>query len=427
VDWYSGQVPTTVWTGEVGGQRCYFIDPHSEEGFFRRPSLYGAPDDVARFAFFSRAAMEFLLKTNRRPDVIHCHDWQTALVPVLLFEIYQRHGMPHQRVCLTVHNFSQQGLTGAWVLEATGLGRPEYFCHPDRLRDDHHPEAVNLLKGGIVYSNYVTTVSPHHAWEPCHTDQGRGLGPTLHLHRDKYRGVLNGVDYDVWNPEIDRLIPYRFGPADLDGKYANKQALRQRFLLRDGYKPVVSYLGRIDRQKGVHLIQHALRYSLGECAQFVVLGTSTEPEIHEQFQRLKAELNDHPDCHLELSFTAELGHLVYAGSDLIVVPSMFEPCGLVQLTALKYGTVPVVRHIGGLVDTVHDRDYSDRPGEARNGYAFHQVDPTAVESALSRALRLWFDHPKDFRRLMMQGMRQDHSWAVPGETYLQIYEYIRHR
>lgn len=427
VPWYSGHVPTTVWTGVVGGQRCYFIDPRSDDGFFRRPSLYGAPDDVARFAFFSRAAMEFMLRTNRRPDVIHCHDWQTALVPVLLFEVYQHLGMSEQRVCLTVHNFAQQGMAGAWVLQATGLGRPEHFCHTDRLRDDVYADAVNLLKGGIVYSNYVTTVSPQHAWETRHTEQGMGLGRTLDVHRDKYRGVLNGVDYDVWNPEVDRLIPHRFGPGDLGGKYANKQALRDRFWLRDGYKPVVSYLGRLDRQKGVHLIQHALRYSLGLGAQFIVLGTSTEPQIHDEFLRLKAELNDHPDCHLELSFTAELGHLVYAGSDLVVVPSMFEPCGLVQLTALKYGTVPVVRHIGGLVDTVHDRDYSDRPWEARNGYSFHQVDTPALESALRRALRLWFDDPQQFRTLMVQGMVQDHSWAAPGATYLEIYDHIRHK
>jgi starch synthase len=425
VPWYSGEVPTTVWTGLVRGQRCFFIEPHSGDDFFRRPSLYGAPDDVARFAFFSKAAVEFMLKTNRRPDVIHCHDWQTALVPVLLYEIYKYAGMADQRVCFTVHNFSQQGLVGDWVLEATGLRRPEYFCHVDRLRDDFNPEIINLLKGGIVYSNYVTTVSPQHAWETQHTDQGRGLGHTLHVHRHKYRGVLNGVDYDVWNPEIDDMIPHRFTSAHLDGKYADKRALRERFWLRDGYKPVISYVGRIDRQKGVPLIQHALRYALRANAQFVVLGTSTEPSVQEQFMRLKEELNDNPDCHLELSFTPELGHLVYAGSDLVIVPSMFEPCGLVQLIALKYGTVPVVRHVGGLVDTVHDRDYSNRSWEERNGYVFHQVDAPALESALGRAIGLWFDYPQEFRRLMLRGMAQDHSWARPGATYLEIYDRIR--
>jgi starch synthase len=416
-----------VWTGLVHGQRCFFIDPHSDDGFFRRPSLYGAPDDVARFAFFSKAAVEFMLKTNRRPDVIHCHDWQTALVPVLLYEIYKFAGMPDQRVCLTIHNFGQQGLVEDWVLQATGLGRPEYFCHVDRLRDDINPMLINLLKGGIVYSNYVTTVSPHHAWETQHTEHGNGLGHTLHVHRDKYQGVLNGVDYEVWNPEIDDMIPHRFTPDRLEGKYANKQALRDRFWLRAGYKPVVSYIGRIDHQKGVHLIQHALRYALAASAQFIVLGTSTQSEVQNQFMRLKAELNDNPDCHLELSFTPELGHLAYAGSDLIVVPSMFEPCGLVQLIALKYGTVPVVRHTGGLVDTIQDREYSDRPPAERNGYVFHDVDGHAMEWALGRAIGLWFDYPEEFRLLMRRGMALDNSWARSGWTYLEIYERIRHK
>jgi starch synthase len=163
--------------------------------------------------------------------VIHCHDWQTALVPVLLYEIYQQHEMAHQRVCFTVHNFSHQGITGEWVLWATGLRDPaRYFGH-ERMRDDFNPAALNLMKGGIVYSNFVTTVSPGHAWEVCYSDQGRGLGHTLFVHRYKFGGVLNGVDYDCWNPKIDRLIPERYGPESLEGKYVNKRALRERFML----------------------------------------------------------------------------------------------------------------------------------------------------------------------------------------------------
>jgi starch synthase len=427
VPWRSGKVPVTVWTGLVRGQRCFFIDPHSADGFFQRPSLYGSPDDVARFAFFSKAALEFMLQTNRRPDVIHCHDWQTALVPILLFEIYKHAGMPNQRVCFTIHNFSQQGVAGEWVLWACGLERPEYFLTHDRLRDDFNHSAVNLLRGGIVYSNFITTVSPQHAWETQHTDQGLGLSHTLNVHNHKYRGVLNGIDYDVWNPEIDNVIPSRFSPSDLDRKYVNKQALRDRFWLRQDYKPVIAYVGRLDRQKGVHLIRHALSYALGAEAQFVLLGTSPEPAIQDDFTRLKQELNDNQNCHLELSFNHESAHLIYAGADLLVVPSMFEPCGLAQLIALKYGTVPVVRHIGGLVNTVHDRDHSNRSWDERNGYVFHQVDKQALESALNRAIRLWFDYPEEFHLLMRRGMSQNHSWERPGEAYLQIYEQIRHK
>ncbi len=228
VPWYSGAVHTTVWFGFVHGRRCYFIDPHCADNFFHRGRFYGDADDAARFAFFSKAALEFLYQSGRRPDVLHCHDWQTGLVPVLLYELYQQAGMPDPRVCYTIHNFGHQGVAGENLLWATGLTRPAHFYDPARLQDDFNPSAINLMKGGIVYSNFVTTVSPQHAWEAAHTDQGQGLGHTLHLHHGKFAGVLNGVDYDVWNPEIDPAIPVRYTADDVAGKYAAKAALRDR-------------------------------------------------------------------------------------------------------------------------------------------------------------------------------------------------------
>ena len=427
VPWYSGFVRCTVWFGLVHGRQCYFIDPHSQDNFFNRGHLYGSVDDVTRFAFFSKAAMEFMLKTNRRPEIIHCHDWQTALVPVLLYEIYQYVGMPHQRVCHTIHNFSHQGITGEDVLWATGLTRSAHFFDYDRLRDNFNHAAINLLKGGIVYSNFITTVSPQHTWEIMCTDQGMGLGHTLYIHEQKFGGVLNGIDYDVWNPEIDRFIPARYTPKTLDQKYANKDALRDRLWLRKGFKPLIAYVGRIDRQKGLHLIHHAIFYSLARGAQFVLLGNCSDPAANAHFWHLKHYLNDNPDCHLEIGFEEGLAHLIYAGADMLVMPSMFEPCGLSQMIALKYGTVPIVRAIGGLVDTVFDRDYSGHPPEERNGYMFHQVDHCALQSAMSRAIGLWYSYPGEFRQLMINGMQQDHSWASAGQHYLNIYEHIRHK
>lgn len=425
VPWYDGAVHCTVWFGFVHGRKCYFIEPHSPDNFFERASYYGADDDVTRFAFFCKAAMEFLLHSGKRPQVIHCHDWQAALVPVLLYEQYQHAGMTDQRVCLTVHNFRHQGVCGEDVLWATGLLPPERFDVVDRLRDDHHPGALNLLKGGIVYANFTTTVSPQHAWEVRHTDQGNGLGHTLYRHEAKFGGVLNGIDYDVWNPEIDPLIAQSYSATAIEGKYVNKHALRRRLWLADSFKPIVAYVGRLDEQKGVDLIEHAIGYALATGAQFVLLGSSTKPAINRRFRDLKHHLNDNPDCHLELDYSAELAHLVYAGADLAVMPSLFEPCGLAQLTAMKYGTVPVVRAIGGLCDTVFDRDHSDRPAEQRNGYVFHQPDSPALESALSRAIGLWHGYPDHFRHLMGNGMRADHSWARPGQDYLNVYHHIR--
>ncbi len=425
VPWFSGAVRCTVWFGFVEGRKCFFIEPHCADRFFDRGHLYGSSDDVLRFAFLSKAALEFMLKSNKRPEVIHCHDWQTALVPVLLYEIYQHLGMHHQRVCYTIHNFGHQGVTGETVLWATGLTRPHHFYDYERLRDDFNRSAVNLMKGGIVYANFVTTVSPQHAWEAQYTDQGQGLGHALHMHRYKFGGVLNGVDYDLWNPETDQFLSVQYGSERFDGKYANKCALRDRFLLADSFKPLVASIGRLDRQKGVELIRHAIFYTLAEGGQFVLLGSSPDPAIAADFWRLKHELNDNQDCHLELAFSVELAHLIYAGADMLVMPSLFEPCGLTQMVALKYGTVPVVRAIGGLIDTVFDRDYA--AGWERNGYVFHEADARGLESALRRGIGLWYSFPEEFRDLQLNGMRTDHSWAGPGADYLNIYEHIRHK
>ena len=427
VPWFDGAIHCTVWFGWVDGRKCFFIEPHSEERFFARGHLYGADDDVARFAFFSKAALEFMLKSGKRPDIIHCHDWETALVPVLLFETYQPLGMRDQRVCLTVHNFHHQGVTSEWVLSAVGLGDPARFFDPSRLRDDHNPAALNLLKGGIVYSNFVTTVSPHYAWEARYTDQGAGLGHTLHVHADKFGGILNGVDYDTWNPEVDRWIPRRYSAEAITEKYVNTRGLRERFMLRDERKPIVAYVGRLDHQKGVGLIHHAIFYALAQRAQFVLLGAGSDAEIARHFGHLKQHLNDHPDVHLELRFDHELAHLLYAGADLVVMPSIFEPCGLVQQVAVKYGTVPIVRAIGGVVDTIFDHQYSGAPPEQRNGFVFHHVDHAALESAMARATRLWHRYPDQFRQLMLNGMRANRSWATPAQDYLNVYDYVRHK
>ncbi len=427
VPWYGGAIHCSVWFGFVEGRKCFFIEPHSRDNFFNRGAYYGMKDDALRFAFFSKAALEFMLKAGKRPDIIHCHDWQTGLLPVLLFEIYKHHGMPHQRVCYTVHNFRHQGVAGTDILRATGLNRPEYFLHHDRLRDNFNRDAINFMKGGIVYSNFVTTVSPQHAWEARHTDQGFGLGHALNIHTGKFDGVLNGLDYDAWNPQIDRHIPVHYGPDSVQDKYRNKEALRHRLWLRQNFKPIIAYVGRLDDQKGVDLIRQSLFYALDHGVQFVLLGSSSTPAIGERFWDLKRRFNDHPDIHLELGFDSELSHLIYAGSDILVMPSLYEPCGLAQMIALKYGTVPVVRAIGGLCDTVFDAHHSGKPRKERNGFVFHQTDPHAVESALHRAVGLWYSFPEEFRELMINGMLQDYSWNHAGSKYLGIYDYVRHK
>ncbi|NJD08460.1 MAG: glycogen synthase, partial [Methylococcaceae bacterium] len=427
VPWFGGAIHCTVFFGFVHGRKCFFIEPHSGDNYFNRGCVYGFNDDVMRFAFFTRAAMEFLLQSGKRPDIIHCHDWQTALAPVLLYEIYQHLGMGHSRVCFTIHNFKHQGVTGAQVLHATGLNRPDYYFHYDRLRDNHNATAINLMKGGVVYSNFVTTVSPRHAYEAKDQGQGFGLESTLHIHHGKYGGVVNGIDYGFWNPEIDPHIPVHYSVDSIDGKYENKRALRHRLMLADNQKPIIAFVGRLDPQKGLELIRHAIFYTLARGGQFVLLGSSPDGQINSHFWGLKHHLNDHPDVHIEVGYNEELSHLIYAGADMVLVPSRFEPCGLTQLIALRYGTVPVVREVGGLADTVVDKDFSSRPLHERTGYVFRDYDGAGLESALGRAISCYYEFPEHFRELMKNAMRADYSWKNPGQDYLNIYHLIRNR
>ncbi|HAJ80705.1 MAG TPA: starch synthase [Fibrobacteres bacterium] len=421
VPWNNGSIVCSVWRGTINSRTCFFVDPRSPENFFARGAIYGCRDDGMRFAFFCKAALEFLFKSGKRPDIIHCHDWHSGLTPVLFKEFYKSQGMEKTRICLTVHNFRHQGIMGAELLRATGLNRPEYFFRKDKMADIANPGVLNFLKSAIVYSDYVVAVSPRYAWEAMHTDQGCGLNRLLLDNQQKFCGILNGIDYDVWNPETDCLIPFRYNAGIINDKYRNKDALREKLWLKNDFKPVIAVIGRLDMQKGIHLIKHALSYAPLHGAQFVLLGTSPDQALMRDFKALQKQYANHPDCRIELSFNEELAHLIYAGADMILVPSMFEPCGLTQIIALKYGTVPVVRETGGLVNTVFDRDYSDKPKELRNGYSFRDSDTCAIESALYRALDLWYNNPHEFQTLMLNGMCYDFSWNISGGKYQEIY------
>lgn len=426
VPFHDQSIRCDAWFGFVDGVKCFFIDPHSYHNFFNRGVFYGHHDDVERYAFFCRAALEFMMSTGKHPDVIHCHDWQTGLVPLLLFEQFKFRGMTHPRVCYTLHNVGHQGFTGEHIFRQVGLN-PALFMRPDRSLDDQRPGAVNLMKTGIVYSNFITTVSPRYAQEIRTTPQGHGLQRILNVHSGKFGGVLNGVDYNAWNPEIDSCIPFHYSADTVEDKYRNKEALRHRLLLRQDFKPLIAAIGRLDRQKGVELVRHSIFYALTHGCQFVLLGSSPDARIDHEFWQLKHQLNEHPDCHLELGYNEELSHLIYAGADMIVIPSIYEPCGLTQMIGMKYGTVPVVRNTGGLANTVFDADYAPRPYHERNGFVFNDYNFAGIESALDRAVHMWYTQPQYFRELAVNGMRTDYSWNRPGTDYLNIYEYIREK
>ncbi len=412
-----------VFEGRVAGIKTYFITCGN---YTQRDKVYGFDDDLFRFAYFCRAALEFMFKTEKRPAIIHCHDWATALVPVAYYEIYGGLGWNDARVVFTIHNHECQGLCwyGDKVLSMIGLDPGKLF-KPDKLRDEHHHNCVNLMRGAIVYANFITAVSPSYAGELKSASGGRGLHNLLGFYSPKLGGVLNGIDYEVWNPATDPLIAHNYSVDDFISKYKNKYALREKLQLEDAWRPIVAVVTRLTKQKGLDLIKHALYSTLRAQGQFVLLGESPDPAVNREFWAIKNELANNRNVHLWLGYHEDLAHLIYAGSDLFLVPSLYEPCGLTQMIALRYGTVPVVRATGGLADTVFDVDHSGRGLANANGFAFNDANPAGLDSALLRGLRSWYEQPDAFNKVAMNGMRFDYSWQNPAKDYQNIYNFIK--
>lgn len=429
-NWYHN----TVWMGWVENLRVYFIDPHHPRYFFNRGCFYGCEDDLERYLYFSRTALEFLLKMQIRPDIIHLHDWQTAVVPLLYRDIYCRLGWCTPKIVFTIHNIEYQGRCTSSDLEKIGLKNAEYST-ADALLDPIYPAVLNLLKGAIVYSDFVTTVSPNYAKEIKQSLGGQGLEKTLVKYQDKFSGILNGIDYSFWNPEIDRYLPSHYSsremPVDrkdhntLDRKGYIKKLLRERLGLAEFHQPIVACITRLVPQKGLELIKHALSFCLNNGGQFILLGSSPIPEVSAEFLALKHFYTDHPQVHLVLQYQEELSHWVYAGADILIVPSIFEPCGLTQMIALKYGTIPIVRRTGGLADTVFDIDNCGKKFEESNGYTFDEATTTAMDSPLKRAFDCWLHNPEKWRKLVINGMNIDFSWNKSSNLYLDIYKKLR--
>jgi len=429
--YYKGQWHSNiVWVGWVENLKVYFIEPQHYRYFFNRGCFYGCEDDIERFLYFSRAALEFMLKTQMQPDIIHTHDWHTAAVAPLYYELYKTPEFSKPRIIHTIHNIEYQGECAPADLDAIGLNGAE-LLKPDKLQDNYALANINLLKGAIVYSDRFTTVSPNYAKEITTPLGGRGLDATILKYANKFSGILNGIDYSYWNPEIDRYLPVHYSsrelPANkkdrntLDKKGFIKRLLRERLDLAEEHCPIIGCVCRLVPQKGTDLIKHALTYALKHGGQFILLGSSPYPEINAEFHALKQQYIDNPHVHLILHYQEEFSHLIYAASDLFIVPSLFEPCGLTQMIALKYGAIPVVRNTGGLADTIFDVDYSEKGG---NGYTFDFPDTIGLESALSRAFDCWFHDPDKWRKLMVSGMDIDFSWNEPSNQYIKLYQEV---
>lgn len=425
-----GRFKNTVWSATVDNLRVLFIEPHHPGHIFSRGVIYGCKDDVDRFCYFSRAAMEFLYKTGRQPDAIHVHDWPTSLIPVLYEEMYKDLGYRTKGTVLTLHNMAHQGQCQLLNLNRAGL-KAEKYLSPDKMQDPHNPKDLNLLKGGIVYANKITTVSPAYVREIQTAEGGFGLQDVLIRHNRKLKGILNGIDEEFWNPERDPHLVQHYPvhnvdqailPRVLAGKQQNRTHLSTHFGLQKKSAPLIASISRLVPQKGPELIQHALYQTLEKGGQFILLGSSLDPSLKNSFEIMQKELKDNPDVAILMDNDEALAHQIYASSDMFVIPSIFEPCGLTQMIALRYGSIPIVRRTGGLADTVFDADSPSRPEEERNGFTFENPDPKEVGRALNRALTCYTKNREKWNSLILNGMRHDFSWKGAALEYVSVYQ-----
>ncbi len=369
-------------------------------------------DNARRFALFCRIGVRIARDAcgiGWRPDAVHCNDWQTALLPLLLHEDEHRPA----RV-FTIHNLAYQGLFPASEFHALGL--PSRDWHPDSL--EFHGQLC-LIKAGIQYADRVTTVSPTYAREIRTAAFGCGLEGLLEHRAAVLHGILNGIDTEVWDPEHDPAIVRGFSAETLDGKRANTHALRTELgLAAQAEGPLLGFIGRLVEQKGVDLIVAALPAALQRGAQVVLLG-SGEPHLEAALTALAAS---HPGrVAVRLGYDEGLAHRIEAGADIFLMPSRFEPCGLNQLYSLRYGTVPVVHGVGGLADTVEDASPAALAAGLATGFVFREPSTAALSAAVQRAITLWHDEPAAWRGLQFAGMRRDVSWQASARAYLALY------
>jgi starch synthase len=386
--------------------------------YFDRDGIYMYPDDAERFIFFCRGMLEGVKRLGWQPDVVHCHDWHTALVPNWLKTIYARDPF-FARVAsvYTIHNLAYQGVFGYRVLEIAGIDEYGFIVHPDIVDLN---EVVDFMGRGIYYADVINAVSETYAREIITPEFGEKLDPLLRDRRDRLFGVLNGIDLDEFDPATDTYLKANYTLDSLDRRPQNKLALQREAGLRpDPQAPLVGIIARLTDQKGFDLIAPVIEGLLRHLgAQFVLLGTG-EQRYHDFFAKLA---DGYPDqAGIFLTFNASLARRIYAGSDLFLMPSRFEPCGLGQMIAMRYGSVPVARAVGGLADTVHDYDPATGQG---TGFVFKEYDPMALYTALVRAVET-YRHRDMWRELQLRCMQQDFSWERSARKYVELYNRAR--
>ncbi len=380
---------------------------------FGRDYLYGPPegdypDNDIRFGAFSYAVMEFIKRENLNPDLIHVNDWQTALIPVLNYHKYNNH---HVRTVITIHNLAYQGIFDKFAIERLNLGWDLF--HIEALE---YYDKVNFLKGGIVFSSAVTTVSPTYAKEITYPEYGYGLDGVLRKYSNKLYGILNGIDYDVWNPETDKYIYENYCVFTIQKKSINKKLFLKEVGLKDETKPLYIFIGRLAHQKGVDLIRDSIEEMSKMPVNFAILGTG-DKEYNDFFKSIEGK---YENIFVKVDYNEALSRKMYAAADFLLMPSLFEPCGLNQMIAMRYGTLVIARETGGLKDTVKDISQPD-------GYGILFKNPTKEEflNALYRAVEL-YNNKKLFENLQKKVMEIDFSIDNTARKYIKLYESLKY-
>ena len=371
-------------------------------------------DDIPKFCYFAKAALAALNYLNWTPDVVHCHDWQAALVPLYLRTCFQDTDVGRAISVLTIHNLKFQGIYDRKKIQYWS-GLPDYVFNKDCMIQNWLD--ANMLKGGIAYSNKVTTVSNTYAWEIQTEEYGEGLAEHLRYHNNKILGIVNGIDTDIWNPVTDKLLA-----ADYDEKSAiknkkiNKKALQESLGLDvDEHKMVIGLISRLTNQKGLDLVNDVIPGIMDEHTQVVVLGTG-DSQYENTFRYYENKYKGNFCAYI--AYNENVAHNIYAGCDALLVPSRFEPCGLTQLIAMRYGAVPIVRETGGLKDTVQPYNMFENTG---NGFTFDRYESGLLYDAINRAKTLYFENRKSWDDMVIRDMNKDVSWEKSAKQYKDMY------
>ncbi|HDS08817.1 MAG TPA: glycogen synthase GlgA, partial [Firmicutes bacterium] len=386
--------------------------------FYDRTDLYGTTeegdykDNSERFIGFSRAVLEALKVLNDKPDVIHANDWQSGMIPVYLKSLYSDHPLFKNTVSVfSIHNIAYQGVFWHYDMHITGLDW-DYFTF-DKLE---FYGKINLLKGGIVFSDFVNTVSKRYAEEIQTSEFGYGLEGVLTAKRKDLDGIVNGIDYDIWNPETDKILKKNFTPSNPVGKDVCKEDLQEIFGVKvDKSKYLIGCVSRLADQKGFDLIADIFEEMINLDLQFVLLGTG-DKKYHELFEKLNKKYPG--KFGLKLAYNNDIAHKIYAGSDSFLMPSRYEPCGLGQLIAMKYGTVPVVRETGGLADTVTPVNIGTKKG---TGFRFKEYTGDALFKTIKESYN-FYNKKEDWKELVMNCFNENFSWEQSAKTYIDFYQ-----